>query len=106
MPHRRHEVEKLEVRATYWSLIIDILRLSHRYRFEGRFGPNILSVVTYGACLVVYARAKPIQVRTIAAYRDLPKETARRRLRHLVNVGLLEREGRSYRPAEKVRAVV
>jgi hypothetical protein len=103
MPHRRDEFEGLEVRAAYFRLVVDILRETHRRRLPGRrFGPDIVMLLAYGAAIVTYSKGKAVRAADIARYLEIPRETARRYLIRLIELGLLEREGKAFRPAKKV----
>jgi hypothetical protein len=103
MPHRRDEIEGLELRATYWRLIFDILKETHRRRLPGRrFGPDVAMLLSYGAAIVTYSQGRAVRATDVARYAEIPRETARRQLNRLTDLGLLEREGRTFRPAQKV----
>jgi len=103
MPHRRDEIEGLELRATYWRLVVEILKEAHRHRLPGRrFGPDVVMLLSYGAAIVTYSKGRLIRASDLARYLEIPRETARRHLNRLTDLGLLEREGNTFRPAQKV----
>jgi hypothetical protein len=106
MPHRRAEFEKLEIRATCWRLVIEILKDGHRIRLPGRrFGPDVLMFLIYGEVIVSYSQGKAIRASDLTRHLEIPRETARRHLRHLVELGLLEQEGKTFRPAQAVKKI-
>jgi Fic family protein len=103
MPHRRNEIEGLQLRATYWRLVVEILKEAHRHRLPGRrFGPDVVLLLTFGAVIVSYSRGKLVRATDVARYLEIPRETARRHLNRLAGLGLLQREGKTFRPAQKV----
>ena len=103
MPHRRDEIEGLELRATYWRLVVDILKETHRRRLPGRrFGSDIVMLLSYGAAIVTYSKGRVVRATDVARYLEIPRETARRHLSRLTDLGLLEREGKVFRQAQKV----
>ena len=107
MPHRRAEFEGLEIRAKLWHSIIEILKDGHRIRLPGRrFGPDVLMFLTYGQAIVSYSQGKAIRATHLARYLEIPRETARRHLRRLVELGLLEQEGKTFRPARRVKQML
>src|SRR5215831_12298722 len=107
MPHRRAEFEKLEIRASCWRLVIEILKDGHRIRLPGRrFGPDVLMFLTYGQAIVSYSHGKAIRATDLARHLEIPRETARRYLRHLVELGLLEQEGKTFRPAQGAKQML
>jgi DNA-binding transcriptional ArsR family regulator len=107
MPHRRDEFEGLDIRASCWRLVIEILKDGHRIRLPGRrFGPDVLMFLTYGQAIVSYSQGKTIRATDLARNLEIPRETARRHLRHLVELGLLEQEGKMFRPARRVKQML
>jgi len=107
MPHRRAEFEKLEIRASCWRLVIEILKDGHRIRLPGRrFGPDVLMFLTYGQTIVSYSQGKAIRAADLARHLEIPRETARRHLHHLVELGLLDQEGKTFRPARRVKQML
>jgi hypothetical protein len=103
MPHRRNEIEGLQLRATYWRLVIDILKETHRQRLPGRrFGSDVVTLLVFGSGIVTYSKGRLIRATDVARYLEIPRETARRYLNRLIELGLLEREGKAFRPAKKV----
>jgi hypothetical protein len=53
MPRRRNEIEGLQLRATYWRLVVEILKETHRHRLPGRrFGPDVVMLLAFGAVTV------------------------------------------------------
>jgi DNA-binding MarR family transcriptional regulator len=107
MPHRRDQIEALEVRASCWNLIIEILKQGHRLRLpRRRFGRDALMFLTYGQVTVSYSRGKLTRAIDVARHLECPPETARRHLRQLTELGLLEREKNTYRPSRKIGPIV
>jgi hypothetical protein len=107
MPHRRAEFENLEIRASFWRLVIEILKDGHRIRLPGRrFGPDVLMFLTYGQAIVSYSQGKAIRATDLARHLEIPRETARRHLRHLVDLGLLEQEGKTFRPGLRAKQML
>jgi hypothetical protein len=104
MPHRRDQVEGLAARGTYWNFLICVLQLTHKTRFpSGRsFGADLPLIVTYGAVLLNYSRAKVTRATDLARSLNMPRESARRYLRELFDLGLVDRDGPKYRPGKKV----
>jgi len=103
MPHRRNEIEGLQLRATYWRLVVEILKETHRHRLPGRrFGPDVVMLLAYGAVIVNYSKGRLVRASDVARYLEIPRETARRLLHRLTGLGLLQREGKTFRPAQKV----
>jgi hypothetical protein len=106
MPHRRAEFEKLKIRASCWRLVIEILKDGHRIRLPGRrFGPDVLMFLIHGQAVVSYSQGKAIRATDLARHLEIPRETARRHLRHLIELGLLEQEGKAFRPAHGVKKI-
>jgi PAS domain-containing protein len=91
----REQVEHLEYRRVFWQYVIGVLKTVHRHRLRGRrFGPDIELLAVYGAATVVcFSRGKTGASSDIAKYLGMPRETVRRRLCQLVELGLLQRGG-------------
>jgi predicted DNA-binding transcriptional regulator len=107
MPHRRDQIECLDIRASVWRLVIEILKDGHRLRLPGRrFGPDAEMFLVYGAVIVSYSRGKLARASDIERYLEIPRQTARRHLDHLVDFGLVEREGHTFRPSQKVGPIL
>jgi DNA-binding MarR family transcriptional regulator len=101
MPHRRAEFEGLEIRARLWHSIIEILKDGHRIRLPGRrFGPDVLMFLTYGQAIDSYSQGKVIRATDLARHLEIPRETARRHLRHLVELGYWSKRARRSVPPE------
>jgi DNA-binding IclR family transcriptional regulator len=87
-------------------MILDCLRLVHRANFpaDRRFGSDIELLLVLGA--VVGAKAEGVRATAAgtSAYLDLPRETTRRRLMELVELGLLTRSNGHYVPTRQVVA--
>ena len=107
MPHRRDQIEGLAVRASCWNLVIEILKAGHRHRLPGRrFGRDAVMFLTYGQVIVSYSRGKLTRASDVARQLECPPETARRHLRQLTELGLLEREKNTYRPSQNVGPIL
>src|SRR5215469_15291696 len=97
MPFRK-QIEHLEYRRVLWQYVIAVLKTVHRHRLPGRrFGSDIELLAVYGAATVVcFSRGNSGASSDIAKYLGMPRETVRRRLCQLVELGLLQRAGRKF----------
>lgn len=81
--------------------------LSSRFRLPGRrFGRDAVMFLTYGRVIVSYSRGKLTRASDVARQLECPPETARRHLRQLTELGLLEREKNTYRPSQNVGPIL
>lgn len=100
MPHRRDQIEGLAVRASCWNLVIEI--------------PIARATVWPRRCDVPYIRTSDCELfkgqadraSDVARQLECPPETARRHLRQLTELGLLEREKNTYRPSQNVGPIL
>jgi PAS domain S-box-containing protein len=97
MPFRK-QIEHLEYRRVLWQYVIGILKTVHRHRLPGRrFGSDLELLAVYGAATVVgFSRGNFGASSAIAKYLGMPRETVRRHLCELVELGLLQRAGRKF----------
>jgi hypothetical protein len=104
MPDRRDQIEGLAARGTYWNFLISVLRLTHKNRFPDRrsFAADLPLIVTYGAVLLNYSRAKATRASDLARSLNMSRESARRYLLELFDLGLVDRDGPKYRPGKRV----
>ena len=101
MPHR---LEHRELRIGYWSTLITLLRVAHVGRFPNRsFGKDLQLIIIYGAVILAFLEGREPTIASIARYLQLPHETTRRYLKTVVDLGLLTKDGRSYKPTERSR---
>ena len=101
LPHR---VEHRELRIVYWSTLITLLRVAHVGRFPNRsFGKDLQLIIIYGAVILAFLEGRKPTIASIARYLQLPHETTRRYLKTVVDLGLLTKDGRSYKPTERSR---
>ena len=101
MPHR---LEHRELRIVYWSTLITLLRVAHVGRFPNRsFGKDLQLIIIYGAVILAFLEGRKPTIASIARYLQLPHETTRRYLKTVVDLGLLKRDGRGYKPTERSR---
>ncbi|MFY9838878.1 MAG: helix-turn-helix domain-containing protein [Xanthobacteraceae bacterium] len=61
--------------------------------------------LVYGQAIVGYSQGKAIRATDLARHLEIPRETARRYLRHLVELGLLDQEGKTFRPSHGVKKI-
>jgi PAS domain S-box-containing protein len=106
MPFRK-QIEHLEYRRVLWQYVIGALKTVHRHRLPGRrFGSDIELLAVYGAATVVcFSRGNFGASSAIAKYLGMPRETVRRRLCQLVELGLLQRAGRKFALTAATRAM-
>src|SRR5215469_8067624 len=97
MPFRK-QIEHLEYRRVLWQYVIGALKTVHRNRLPGRrFGSDIELLAVYGAATVVcFSRGNFGASSAIAKYLGMPRETVRRHLCQLVELGLLQRAGHKF----------
>ena len=97
--------EHRELRIVYWSTLITLLRMAHVSRFPNRrsFGKDLQLIVVYGAVILALLEGRKPTIASIARYLQLPHETTRRYLKTVVDLGLLTKDGRSYKPTERSR---
>jgi predicted transcriptional regulator len=100
-----HPLEHRELRIVYWSTLITLLRMAHVSRFPNRrsFGKDLQLIVVYGAVILALLEGRKPTIASIARYLQLPHETTRRYLKTVVDLGLLTKDGRSYKPTERSR---
>ena len=93
------QVERLEFRRALWLHVMGLLKTVHHHRLPGRrFGPDLELLVVYGAAMVVcFSKGKFVGSTDIARYLGMPRETVRRHLNRLVDLGALERDGHKFR---------
>ena len=73
-------------------------------RFPNRsFGKDLQLIVVYGAVILAFLEGRKPTIASIARYLQLPHETTRRYLKTVVDLGLLTKDGRSYKPTERSR---
>ena len=58
---------------------------------------------TSGAVILAFLEDMKPTIASIARYLQLPHETTRRYLKTVVDLGLLKRDGRGYKPTERSR---
>ena len=81
-----------------------LLRVAHVSRFPNHsFGKTLHLIVVYGAVILAFIEGRKSTTTSIARYLELPHETTRRYLKTVVDLGLLARDGRSYKPTERSR---
>jgi hypothetical protein len=101
LPHR---LEHRELRIVYWSTLITLLRVAHVGRFPNRsLGKDLQLIVVYGAVILAFLEGRKPTIASIARYLQLPHETTRRYLKTIVDLGLLTKSGRGYKPTERSR---
>ena len=101
MPQR---LEHRELRIVYWNTLITLLRVAHVGRFPNRsFGKDLQLIVVYGAVILAFLEGRTPTIASIARYLQLPHETTRRYLTTIVDLGLLTKNGRGYKPTERSR---
>jgi len=99
-----HSVEDRELRIVYWRTLITSLRVVHVDRFPNRsFGKDLQLIIIYGAVILAFLEGRKPTIASIARYLQLPHETTRRYLKTVVDLGLLTKDGRSYKPTERSR---
>ena len=98
MPFRK-QIEHLEYRRALWLHVMGLLKTVHRHRLPGRrFGPDVELLVVYGSAMVAcLSKGRFAGSTDIAKYLGMPRETVRRQLVRLVELGLLERDGHKFR---------
>ena len=78
--------------------------MAHVGRFPNRtFGKDLQLIVVYGAAILAFLQGRKPTIADIARYLQLPHETTRRYLKTVVDLGLLTRDGRGYKPTERSR---
>ena len=92
MPYEQH-------RSIVWRLVMDLMRARHKSVLnKGRpLGPDIMLLFVLASVAATANKGLPATASKIAFYLEMPRETVRRRLQELVELGLVEREGDSYR---------
>jgi IclR helix-turn-helix domain len=101
LPHR---LEHRELRIVFWSTLITLLRVAHAGRFPNRsFGKDLQLIIVYGAVILAFLEGRQPTIASMARYLQLPHETTRRYLKTIVELGLLTKNGRSYKPTERSR---
>ena len=99
MPHRRNEIEGLDLRGSMSSLILRLLKITHQHRFPNEpFARALPLIVIYLSVLKAYASGKAPRAAEIERELGFSHETCRRHLARLVNRKLLMRENGRYRP--------
>ena len=98
------KLEHRELRIAYWSTLITLLRGAHASRFPNRsFGKDLQLIFVYGSVILAFFEGKNPTNASIARYLQLPHETTRRYLKTIVDLGLLTKNGRGYKPTERTR---
>jgi hypothetical protein len=99
-----NQIEGLSARGAYWYFLISILRLTHRNRFPDNrsFAHDLPLIVAYGAVMSRYAAAKDTRTADLSRFLGIPKENARRYLRQLAELGLLDCAAHAYRPGKRI----
>jgi hypothetical protein len=81
-----------------------LLRVAHAGRFPNRsFGKDLQLILVYGAVILAFLEGRTPTIASIARYLQLPHETTKRYLNTVVALGLLTKDGRSYKPTERSR---
>jgi hypothetical protein len=97
-------LEHRELRIVYWSTLITLLRGAHASRFPNRsFGKDLQLILVYGAVILAFLEGRTPTIASIARYLQLPHESTRRYLKTIVDLGLLTKNGRGYKPTERTR---
>jgi IclR helix-turn-helix domain len=92
-------VEHAEIRVGLWHMILDMMKEGHRFRFPGRaFGPDLELYFLFCTAVMMDVEKKPVRASALARYLEMPNETVRRRMDKLVELGLLERDGKLFKP--------
>src|SRR5262245_4647357 len=91
MPYEQH-------RSIVWQLVMDLMRARQKTVLKrGPPRPHIMLLSGLAAVPATANKGHPATASKIAFYLEMPRETVRRRLQELVQLGLVEREGDSYR---------
>lgn len=86
-------------RLIVWRTVLGILQTTHRRHFHGRpFGPDLDLIFIAGAVIATKLEDKVANATKIAAYLEFPRETVRRKLNELVEMGILANGDGEYRP--------
>jgi len=98
-------LEDRELRIVVWSTVMALLRGAHVSRFPKHrsFGKDLPLIVVYGAVILALLEGRKSHIASIARYLQLPHETTRRYLKAVVDLGLLAKNGRGYKPTEHTR---
>jgi hypothetical protein len=100
----REELQYLETRAIVWQLIITVLKLGHQQRLPNRpFGPNLEMYFVYGAALILIWQHRPVRATTISRHLEIPRETTRRHLTQLTQLGLLQKGNGTFSAGRRSR---
>ena len=84
----------LQQKAAFWFMVIEIIRRAHRARFPKRqLGSDLETCFVVGAAVVIAARGEKIRATNVGHYLEMPRESARRHLVKLVDLGLFRRKG-------------
>jgi len=67
------------------------------------FGPRDCCGAKYGAVILAFLEGRTPTIASIARYLQLPHETTRRYLKKIVDLGLLTKNARGYKPTERSR---
>jgi hypothetical protein len=98
------KLEHRELRIVYWSTLITLLRVAHASRFPNRsFGKDLQLIIIYGAVILAFLEGRNPTIASVARYLQLPHESTRRYLKTIVDLGLLTKNGRGYKPTERTR---
>lgn len=99
MPHRRNEIEGLDLRGSMSSLILRLLKITHQHQFPNeRFARALPLIVIYLSVLKAYASGKAPRAAEIERELGFSHETCRRHLISLVDRKLLTCQGGQFRP--------
>ena len=99
-----HILEDRELRIIYWRTLMTLRRVAHVSRFPNHsFGKTLHLIVVYGAVILAFIEGRKSTTASIARYLELPHETTRRYLKTIVDLGLLTKNGRGYKPTERSR---
>jgi DNA-binding IclR family transcriptional regulator len=78
--------------------------VAHVGRFPNRsFGKDLQLIVIYGAVILAFLEGRNPTIASITRYLQLPHETTRRYLKTIVDLGLLTKNDRGYKPTERSR---
>lgn len=92
-----------EKRVIVLKLIIDVMRIMSTAVFDGRRSAEVSTDMLLGcAVLVGQAEGHPLNASKVAEFVGVARPTAVRRLMAMVEIGVLERQGRAFLVPERV----
>jgi hypothetical protein len=97
MPYRKGRIDRVTERSILWRMLVELSRSYHLTHFPGEsFEANVGMLLVWMTVGLGHVEGKPMNATKIAETMNMPRATAIRKLKELVQRGILLRMGQIY----------